>query len=118
MKSRLALLCLVAASLNEFGWQLDEQNASDIRTITVSVLVWCLCTSLAIVSKDKYITAVCVSCSVMQLTTMGCSVMYLIDPESLLFRDSRCSDKMNYLLMLTSAAIGGITVSIWGDDGD
>lgn len=111
---RIALAVLAPACVHEFIWQAFRPDVQgDVRAVTQWPLVALLCALVALLARDRIVTAACAAAALMSLTTAACSLSWLIDPWLTTAGEDQCSRKWGVPMLLVSGIAALLVLSMW-----
>ena len=110
----VACLLMLAACAHEFVWQAwpDDQQG-DVRMVMQWPLIAALCLCVAVLARDRLVSAACAAVSLMSITTAACSLAWLVSPWPVLPGSDQCSERLGVPMLLVSGIAACIVLSLW-----
>jgi len=114
MSRAIAAALLMFGCAHEFAWQLFQPDLQgDVRMLTAWPLTAALLGLLAVICRDRIITAACIAVGIMTSTTALCSAWWLMSPWVVTPGQDQCSERLGFPMLLLSAFAAVCALSIW-----
>lgn len=110
----IAALVLLPACAHEFVWQAwPPGTQGDVRNITQWPVLAAFALCLAVLARDRLVTAACAAAALMSTTTAACSLAWLISPWEVMPGQDQCSVRWGVPMLLVSGIAATLVLLLW-----